>query len=237
MLGVGTRRGRDGAGRRRVSDGCPRARRRRSTPIAPPASIRSASSRPPATSTPARSIRSTRSPTSAPMPACGCTSMARTAHWRRARRMSATPCARLAAPIRCRSIRTSGCLRRLDAGCLLVRDPRRCGARSRRRRLHRRHCRSRHVRVRVLGPRPRVVAAIPRAEDLVPAEDPRRARHSGGDRRQHRRGAAPGAAASTQSDDFELRRAGAAQHRVFPATPAWRQALPGLPETMTSTSA
>ena len=53
---------------------------------------------------------------------CGCTSTARTARSPRDRRMSAARCARSVAPIRCRSIRTSGCSRRLDAGCLLVRD-------------------------------------------------------------------------------------------------------------------
>ena len=80
----------------------------------------------------------------------------------------------------------------LDAGCLLVREPRRCGGRFRRRRLHRRDRRSRHVGVRVLGSRPRAVAPVSRAEDLVPAEGARRARDSSRDRRQHRGGAAAG---------------------------------------------
>ena len=56
-----------------------RARRRRSPPTGAPASRRSPSSRAPARRTPARSIRSTRSPTSARAKGCGTTSTARTA--------------------------------------------------------------------------------------------------------------------------------------------------------------
>ena len=79
------RQGRDRhvAGERRVPDGRRRALDADRRATARPAFTRSASSPPPATSTPARSIRSTRSPTCAHGNDSGCTSMARTARWRR----------------------------------------------------------------------------------------------------------------------------------------------------------
>ena len=104
----------------------------------------------------------------------------------------------------------------LDAGCLLVRDQRGAAPRLLRGRgLHRRRRRPRHVRLRLLGSQPRAVAALSRAQNLVPVEDPRRARDSTGDRRQHCRREAP-----CQADRAEQRLraagAGADEHRVLP---------------------
>ena len=86
-------------------------------------------------------------------------------------RMSAARCTRSTAPIRCRSIRTSGCLRRsMWAACWFATPAALQRAFCDRRRLHRRDRRSRHVGVCVLGSQPRAVAPVSRAEDLVPAE-------------------------------------------------------------------
>ena len=86
---------------------------------------------PPATSTPAPSIRSTRSPTSARAPAVAARRWLVRRASRRSRRTSAARWRRSAAPTRCRSIRTSGCSRRSTPAACWCAMRRRCGGRSR----------------------------------------------------------------------------------------------------------
>ncbi len=185
---------------RRASHGRRRARDGRSTAIAPPAFTRSAWSRRPATSTPARSIRSTRSPTSVRRTGSGCTSMAPTARWPRSRRMSAARWRRSAAPIRCRSIRTSGCSRRSTPAACWCAIRARCSARSP----------TAPDYIDVIADRdmsefaywdhsPELSRRFRALKIWFLLKMPRRARDSAGDRRQHRRGAAPGRGRSSRA--------------------------------------